>query len=290
MPSLALPDGRALEFEVSGPDGAPVLAFHHGTPSSAVQFTAMADTTHAHGLRLLTWSRAGYGTSDRRPGRDVASETADLAALLDHLGVEDCATAGWSSGGPHALACGALLPDRVWAVLCIASVAPYDAEGLDFLAGMGPENLDELGTALEGEEALRTWMDGAGAALATITGYQIAADLDSILPDIDKAMLTGEFAEDMAAGMRRAVLRGPNGWIDDDLAIFRPWGFDLDSITVPVDLWHGSADLMVPPSHGEWLAAHLPGVTAHLEEGEGHLSLTLGALDRMLDELVPHLR
>jgi pimeloyl-ACP methyl ester carboxylesterase len=107
-----------------------------------------------------------------------------------------------------------------------------------------------------------------------------------LLPDVDRAVLTGEFAEDMAAGMQEAIRPGLDGWLDDDLAFARPWGFGLAEITVPVMIWQGSADLMVPFSHGQWLAAAMPAAAAHLEQGEGHLSIALGALDRMLDELV----
>jgi len=283
---VTLVDGRELEVEISGPDGAPLLAFHHGTPGASVQLDAMVEATTARGLRLLTWSRAGYGASTRRPGRDVASEVADLVALLDHVGVDDCLVAGWSGGGPHALACGALAPDRVRAVLSIASVAPYDAPGLDFLAGMGADNVEEFGMALDSEDALRTWMAPQAAGLAVVTGEQINASLDSILPPVDKAVLTGDFADYMAASFHQAVSHGFDGWADDDLAFTRPWGFDLATISVPTYLWQGSEDLMVPFSHGEWLAAHIPGVTAHLEPGEGHVSIAVGALDRMLDELI----
>jgi pimeloyl-ACP methyl ester carboxylesterase len=90
----------------------------------------------------------------------------------------------------------------------------------------------------------------------------------------------------MAASFREAVRVSVDGWLDDDLAFTRPWGFGLAEITVPTMIWQGSADLMVPFAHGQWLAAQLPGASVHLEEGEGHLSVGIGALDQMLDELV----
>lgn len=286
---VTLSDGRELEVEITGPDGAPVLAFHHGTPGGSAQYPAMSAAAAERGVRFLTWSRAGYGNSTRRPGRDVASEVRTLEALLDHLGVDDCLVAGWSGGGPHALACGALLPQRVRAVLSIAGVAPYDAAGLDFLAGMGQDNIDEFGEALRGEDSLRAWMEPHEEELSTVTGDQITDSLDTILPEVDRAVLTGEFGEFMADSFHQALRTGVDGWVDDDLAFTRPWGFDLSSIGVPTYLWQGSEDLMVPFAHGEWLAARIPGVTAHLEQGEGHLSVAVGAFDRMLDELTRHL-
>jgi pimeloyl-ACP methyl ester carboxylesterase len=245
----------------------------------------LARGAHARGLRLVTWSRPGYGVSTRRAGRSVADDVDDVADLLDHLGADTCLVAGWSGGGPHALAAGALLPDRVQGVLCMAGVAPYDAEGLDFLAGMGEENIEELGLALAGEEPLREWLDRARSEMVDMTADDVVASLDTLLPPVDEAQVSGEFAEYLATEFRQAVSVSMAGWLDDDLAFTRPWGFDVGAMAVPTYLWQGSDDLMVPFAHGEWLAAHVAGATAHLEQGEGHLSVVLGALDRMLDEL-----
>jgi pimeloyl-ACP methyl ester carboxylesterase len=285
MPMITLADGRDLEVEVTGPDGAPVLLFHHGTPGASAQFGGMADEVHAHGHRLVTWSRAGYGASSRRPGRSVADEVDDARAVLDHVGAEDCVVAGWSGGGPHALACGALLADRVRGVLCIAGVAPYDADGLAFLDGMGEENHEEFGAALEGEEALRAYLEAARPELLEVTGDQISQQMATLLPPVDLESLSGTFGDFLAHEFRQAVSVGIDGWLDDDLAFTRPWGFELADITVPTYVWQGSEDLMVPFAHGRWLADRIPGVGAHLEQGEGHLSIGIGAMGRMLDEL-----
>lgn len=171
-------------------------------------------------------------------------------------------------------------------MLVIAGVAPYPAAGLDWMAGMGEENVVEFSTALRGEAELRPYLVREAKPLKEITAGQIIASLDTLLPDVDRAVLTGEFGDDMAAGFREAVRVSVDGWLDDDLAFTRPWGFALAEISVPTLIWQGSADLMVPFAHGQWLAAQLPGASVHLEEGEGHLSVGIGALDRMLDELV----
>jgi pimeloyl-ACP methyl ester carboxylesterase len=281
---VLLRDGRRLDVRVSGPaDGLP-LVFHHGTPGAATPIRALERAVHARGLRLVTTSRPGYGGSDRLPGRTVAAVADDTAAVLAQIGAERCLVAGWSGGGPHALACGARLPQAA-AVLVIAGVAPYGAAGLDWMAGMGAENITEFSAALAGEETLEPLITGIGDQLRKITGTEVASSMQTLLSDVDKAMLTGEFAEDMAASFREAVRVSVAGWIDDDLAFTRPWGFGFDEIAVPVMIWQGSADLMVPFAHGQWLARHLPDASAHLEEGEGHLSIGLGSLDRMLDEL-----
>ena len=286
MTDVVLPDGRSLEVIVTGPAEGVPLVFHHGTPGSAMQFTAIQRAVTDRGLRLVTLSRPGYGASTRLPGRRVADVAADTVAVLDHLDADRCLVAAWSGGGPHALACGALLPDRVVGVLSIASVAPFAADGLDWSAGMGDENVEEFGAAAGGEPALRRYLDAVRGEMVQITGEDLSRSMGTLLPPVDLAALTGEFADDLAASFRAAVANGVDGWLDDDLAFLQPWGFEPADVTVPTLLWQGVEDLMVPVSHGRWLAANLPKVTPHLEPGEGHLSVTLGAIDRMLDELV----
>ena len=283
---IDLPDGRRLDVEVSGPaDGVPLL-YHHGTPGAVTPFRAIARAAHARGLRLVTYSRAGYGSSDRLPGRTVVDVVADMTALLDHLGASRCLVAGWSGGGPHALATGARLADRVAGVLVIAGIGPYRAPGLDFLAGMGEQNIAEFGLALDGEAPLRRAHEEEAVGLREATPEQLVEQLSTLLPPIDVAVVTAEFGADLAANFAEALCTGVDGWVDDDLAFTVPWGFEFAELAVPVFLWQGSADLMVPFAHGQWMAAHLPGVIAHLEQDEGHLSIAVGALDRMLDELV----
>jgi pimeloyl-ACP methyl ester carboxylesterase len=287
MTMIDLPDGRRLEVEVSGPpDGIPLL-FHHGTPGSASQLGSMQAVANARGLRLVTYSRAGYGMSTRRPSRSVSDVTDDVSALLDVVGVSSALVAGWSGGGPHALACGALLPDRVAGVLVIAGIAPYAAPGLDWMSGMGEDNVEEFGFALQGEPALRRHLEELREThFAKLTGDTVTASMASLLPEVDRAILTDEFADDLATNIRLGVGKQVDGWVDDDLAFTRPWGFELTAVSVPTFVWQGTEDLMVPFAHGRWLADHLPGATVHLEVGEGHLSIAVGALDRMIDELV----
>jgi len=282
---VRLPDGRHVDIRVYEPaDGLP-LVFHHGTPSGGLPNRGLLRAAQARGLRVVTISRPGYGGSDRQPGRNVAGVAADTAAVLAELGADRCVVAGWSGGGPHALACGARLPAAA-AVLVIAGIAPYDAEGLDWLAGMGEDNITEFSAALNGEDALRPVLLAAREEIADATPADLVSSLDSLLPDVDRAVLTGEFAEDMLAAFRDGLANGIGGWLDEDLAFVRPWGFSLAEIAVPVMIWQGSEDLMVPFAHGQWLADRMPAAVAHLEHGEGHLSIGLGSMDRMLDELV----
>jgi pimeloyl-ACP methyl ester carboxylesterase len=209
----------------------------------------------------------------------------DTEAMLAAISADRCVIGGWSGGGPHALACAARL-DEAAAVLLIASVAPYEVEGFDWMAGMGEENLVEFRDALKGETHLRPYLEAMQAHLRNADVAAIVESLMSILPEVDRAVLTDEFGEDMASSFHEALRVGVDGWLDDDLAFARPWGFDLSEISIPAMIWQGSADLMVPFAHGQYLAAQLPHAAVHLEEGEGHLSIGLGAIERMLDELV----
>lgn len=284
---MTLPDGRQLDVEISGPDNGIPLIFHHGTPGSVTQFGAMRRAAHDRGLRLVTFSRAGYGDSTRLPGRTVVAAADDAKFLADHLDAPRFVTAGWSGGGPHTLATAAKLPDRVAGVLVIAGVAPYDAEGLDFLAGMGEENVTEFTKVQQGgEAAVRPGYERQAVEMRGGDAATLIKEMSTILPEVDRAVITDEFADDMVANFDEGLRLGVDGWIDDDLAFIEPWGFALDEIAVPSFMWQGSEDLMVPFAHGEWLAEHIPGVKAHLLQGEGHLSITVGALEQMLDELV----
>jgi pimeloyl-ACP methyl ester carboxylesterase len=271
--NVDLPDGRTLEYVVDGPDDGLPLVFHHGSPGAALLFPLITDAAAHHGLRTVMPSRPGYAGSTARPGRTVADVAGDVAALMDALGADRFVTVGWSGGGPHALATAALLPDRCQAASTMAGVAPYAGEGLDWVAGMGQENVEEFGAAVAGEAALSAYLETQAPVLARVTGADIIAALGDLVSDVDKRALTGEFADYMAASFRASVSAGIAGWRDDDLAFVADWGFPLDRLSVPVAVWQGAQDRMVPFAHGRWLIAHVAGVQAHLEPGEGHLSL-----------------
>jgi pimeloyl-ACP methyl ester carboxylesterase len=193
---------------------------------------------------------------------------------------------GFSGGGPHTLACAALAPERCLGTASVAGVAPYSAEGLDFLAGMGPENVEEFGLAARGADALTPFLDKEAAALRGVNGDQVAAAFGGLISGADAAVLTGEFAEELAQGLRGAVRNGIAGWRDDDLAFVADWGFPVVALTGRAAIWQGDQDKMVPFTHGQWLAAHIPGASVHLEPGAGHLTMAVTAIGRILDDLL----
>ena len=278
-------DGAVLEYLVSGPPDGRTLLFQPGTPNAGATFRAIVEPAAERGLRTVSYSRPGYGQSTPRPGRTVADAATDMATVLDAVGADEFVTLGWSGGGPHALAAGALLPERCQAVAVLAGVAPYPAHGIDWFTGMGEGNIEEFDAALAGAGELSALLESFAAELATVTGAGVTEAMASVLSPVDRAALSGEFAEELAAAMRRAVASGIAGWRDDDLAFVKDWGFPLDQINVPVDIWQGRQDRMVPFEHGQWLAAKVPNAQAHLFATEGHLSM-VNQIPALLAELL----
>jgi len=290
--TVRTPDDRSLQVIVPGPpDGTP-LVFHHGTPGGAAIYEPMARAATARAARLVVYARPGYGTSSPQPGRSIADAAADVAVILDTLGASRFVTMGWSGGGPHALACGQLLPQRCAAVACLASPAPYEAAGLDWLAGMAPENVTEFAAAAAGEREVTAMLEPVAAEVREITADQLTASMGELASAADRAVLHGELADYVAELFRAAVSTGIAGWRDDDLAFVRDWGFPTASAdgSPPVLVWQGDQDRMVPFAHGQWLAAHIPAARTHLVAGAGHLSVPLDTvIGELLDLAVPRL-
>jgi pimeloyl-ACP methyl ester carboxylesterase len=271
---VTLGDGRTLHVHDEGDPGGHAVVFHHGTPACGRLHPHDIEDARARGIRLIGFDRAGYGGSSADPGRSFGSAAADVAALLDILGAERFATWGHSGGGPHALACAALLPDRCVAAATLASVGPYGADGLDFLDGMGEMNVQEFQLMLERTpEELDQAVVQSQAELFSAGPDGLRQAMLTVLSPLDQETMTAEFAEWGYRVMSEGAATRIEGWRDDDLACVKPWGFELSDIRVPVLLLQGTEDLMVPPAHGRWLAAHIPGVEAEISETEGHLTL-----------------
>jgi pimeloyl-ACP methyl ester carboxylesterase len=283
---VAVADGRDIEYLTAGAEDGLPLVIHEGTPVGLSLNARLASAAAERNLRPVLLARPGYEASTPRPGRTVADVVPDTAAVLDALGAGEYLSIGFSGGGPHTLACAALAPGRCLAAASVAGVAPYSAAGLDFLSGMGPENIEEFGRAVRGVDALTPFLEKEAEALRAITGDQIVAALGGLISGADAAVLTGEFAADLAQGLRGAVRNGIAGWRDDDLAFVAGWGFQVDAAAGRAAIWQGDQDNMVPFAHGQWLAAHIPGARVHLEPGAGHLTMTVTAIDRILDDLL----
>jgi pimeloyl-ACP methyl ester carboxylesterase len=259
---LALDDGRVLRVYEAPPEGAGerlVVFWLHGTPNLGSPPEPLLPAAARLGVRWLSYDRPGYGGSTPDPGRNVASAAADVSAIADALGIGQFAVMGHSGGGPHALGCGALLPERVLGVVCGSALAPFDATGLDWFAGMAAAGAAELRTAAEGREALERFY-------ATLE-----FDPEQFTP-ADHAALAGEWA--WLATVAGQAFEGPmDGMVDDELAYVRPWGFAPGPIRPPVLFLHGEQDRMVPSSHGVWLARQTPGAPLWLGPDDGHVSV-----------------
>jgi pimeloyl-ACP methyl ester carboxylesterase len=278
---IELPDGRNLEVATLGEPSGHTVLFHHGTPGSANLVKMLAPLADDGSLFVVTTSRAGYGKSSRLEGRDVAAVVRDAGAALDSLGRSDYVAVGWSGGGPHALACAALDAPRCLAAWSLAGVVPTNLD-FDWTAGMGPENVEEFALAKEGGPEYETHIARYGDAFATATKDNVVELFGGLFSEPDKAVLEPESArEEFAASIRRGFEFGWHGFYDDDQAFMKEWGFDPTTITVPVSVWFGDQDLMVPRTHGEWLAKSLPTASKHFFAGDGHVSLFLSHLDEL---------
>ena len=271
MPQFKVKDGRELEILDNGITSDKAIIFHHGTPHHASAWSSWLEDAANRGIRALSYSRAGYGTSDRNFGRSVLSNNSDISLLLDGKNISSFVAIGWSGGGPHALA--NTFDHRNVGAITLAGVGEFGASDLDFLEGMGPENHDEFGAALKGEAEIDSWMNVNAGSMKNVTGAEIKEAFGGLIGDADKAVIEGDFADQMAATMRSGLAVSFDGWIDDDLAFVRPWGFNLSDISKPVFIWQGDDDFMVPHAHSKWLAEHIPGSQLKFVPGHGHISL-----------------
>jgi pimeloyl-ACP methyl ester carboxylesterase len=271
---LRLPDGRMLSVHETGPrePTAFALFWHHGSPQTGALLEPLVVAAQARNIRLVSYGRPSYGGSSPRPGRNVASAAGDVAAIADALGIGRFAVMGASGGGPHALACAALLTDRVFGTVTLAGVAPFTDE-FDWFAGMATPGA--LQAARQGREARARFAE--------------ADEFDpNIFTQADWATLRGEWSS-LGADAGKAGAAGPDGLIDDDTAFATDWGFDLGRIATPVLVVQGGEDRVVPPSHADWLLRAIPAAELWLRPRDGHVSV-LRAVQVAMDWLAAQLR
>jgi pimeloyl-ACP methyl ester carboxylesterase len=266
---LKLSDGRTLHIYDAWADGGARLAvfWHHGTPNLGAPPDPLLPAAAQRGIRWVSYDRPGYGGSTPHPGRDLAAAAADVAGIADALGIGQFAVMGHSSGSGYALACGALLAERVLGVVGVAGLAPFHAEGLDWFAGMGAAGAADLRAAAQGRAALED--------------HLAATDFDpEQFTPADHAALAGAWSW-LGEVAGQALEGGLGGMVDDDLATVAPWGFYPGQVRPPVLLLHGGQDRVAPSSHAKWLASRIPSAELWLRPDDGHISVLNSAAAAM---------
>jgi pimeloyl-ACP methyl ester carboxylesterase len=280
--------GRDLCVEIAGVDSGKTVLVQGGSPSSRHLYGPWIGDADRQGIRLISYDRPGYGGSSPAPNHSVADGAADVRSIAAALAVDQLAVWGYSGGGPYALACAALLPDLVVAAATVGSIAPYGAPGLDYFAGMGDLNVEEIRLYFTDPVAARKRSREARDQMLEATPEQEAEILRTLLSPVDAAELSGEFGQWLRRSTQEGLAPGDQGWWDDGVAHLSPWGFDLEATNVPVKVWHGRHDRFVPFQHGQWLAEHVSGAESELSNEDGHLTLLAAKVGHVHSWLLDH--
>jgi pimeloyl-ACP methyl ester carboxylesterase len=273
MRTVRAADGRRLSVATGGDaDGKPVVVCH-GTPGSGLLLEPWLEHAASAGVHLIAYDRPGYGGSAAQGGRTIASCADDVRAIAFSMGLRRVAVWGISGGGPHALACAALMPDLVCAAATLGSIAPSDALGDSWADGMGEANVEEYTLYRKDPTALKATYGVQREAMLDMTSGQVIEAIGSLVSPEEAAGLRGGLDAYFVSSVQDGLVAGVEGWWDDTVADMSPWDFDLSTIEVPVQVWHGRHDQFVPIRHGEWLIEHVPGSMACLSETDAHLTL-----------------
>lgn len=270
---LTLPNGRNLAIAQTGtPGGRPVI-YLHGTPGSRLNRYPFDEELARLNVRLITYDRPGYGASTRCPGRDIAAAAHDVRLIANHLSLATVPVFGHSGGGPHAIACAALLEGLVTKAAAIAAPAPFGAADPAWFDGFPETTITEFQTARQGRERLETYLTPPpGEAAQEPAAFDQLTDRG--LPQADRDYLAQPAVSAvMRSAARLALKQGPGGWVDDDVAFLTDWGFSPSATRTPLALWHGALDTLVPPSHLDRLSALIPEAQVNPEPGHGHSSM-----------------
>jgi pimeloyl-ACP methyl ester carboxylesterase len=281
-------DGRRLRVEIAGDSHRVVLAYM-GTPSAGVLYDGWVRDATGRDLTLITYDRPGYGGSSPQPERTVADCAADVRTISEAVGFDRCAVWGFSGGGPHALACAALLEDLVAAAATIGSPAPPDAPGLDYFDGASDEFREDVELFLSDRRAWERKGESQRDELLALSVDEFREAWSAGVSPADATEFQGDFGDWLYQSVQAALAPDAGGWTDDNVATETAWGFDPASISVPVKVWHGLDDRFVPIGHGRWLASTIPGAEAELRDGDGHLVVAGQRIAEVHEWLLRHL-
>lgn len=290
MIDLDVPDGDigVLRVRQDGDlNGTPIF-FLHGTPGARVLFPPNVAWAKANGVRLLAYDRPGYGGSSPRAGRTMLDAALEVETIAAALGLDRYTVLGYSGGGGPALACAAQSPKRVAAAVAGATLAPFDAVGLEWLATMDEENREDIELLQRDQPAWEERSKRQVLEMLELTPDLIRRNFGPVHGYHDSPEVEEELATFLCESTKEGLRSGIDGIREDALAQIRPWGFDIASIRIPVQIWHGENDRFVPVQHGRWLAAHIPGAESHIEPGLGHPSVFARRGESMLNWLRGH--
>jgi pimeloyl-ACP methyl ester carboxylesterase len=286
---LQLADDRVLRYQIAGTAHGNAVFLLHGALGSRLVHNSLSAAAADAGIRLVSYDRPGYGGSTPQPGRTVAAAADDVAAIADQLGVDRFAVWGTSGGGPFALACAALLLDRVAAAAAVAPLAPYQPRALDWFAGMADDVAQMYRLAVAGRDALQRTMPQLADVLTSADLASFVEFSSPTLPAPDQVILNTDAAASLFDNLREGLAPGAEGGIEDEWALIAPWEVDLAGVRAPVSLWSGEQDTDTPAGHARWLAAAIPGAELRLFPEAGPLSLVYGREQEVLDWLAQQL-
>jgi pimeloyl-ACP methyl ester carboxylesterase len=278
--SVALSDGRQLAYTDLGGPSSPVVMYFHGAPTSRLDLAVFGDAFAESGVRVVSADRPGYGGSSPQPGRRLENWPSDVAALAGHLGVERFAVLALSSGGPYAVACAALLPERVASAGIVAGVTDFGWPG----AWSGYSE-DEVTIMRIGDEARAVaWCEARYGADGR--GF-MEAGLGELAPADHAALEDEALATALMTTVGEGFRQGVGGYAQDITVQGRPWSFDAAVVNAPVWILHGDADTVVPVAHARHTAELIPGARLLTWPDEGHISIFTKVPDLIADLIAP---
>lgn len=284
--TILLEDGRYLGYaEYGDRTGFPILYFHGGQ-ESRLSSAFMHTTAKEMGVRIISPDRPGIGLSSYQSGREFLDWPDDVKQLTEYLGLCQFSVFGLSGGAPHVLACLHSMPDRIVQATIVCGAAPYNYTGS--MEGMWfPVRIFHWLASQENPNGLQKVIQMDFQDLMTKPEERIF-QFQNYLPDPDKDIMNQypEYGWGFIDGSQEAYAQGIDGVAQEWKLYVKDWGFELETIDHPINLWFGEEDIMAPQQRAIYLHDHLPQSNLHFLQNEGHFSLIRNHLAQILEELL----
>ncbi len=267
MDVLTLADGRQLSYDVYGdPDGVPVI-FSHGLSDSRLIRNPDEDLTRSLGVRMIAADQPGVGGSTPQKGRRMVDWGADMEELADSLGLDTFAVAGHSGGGPHTLSVAVRMADRVTKGVLASPVGPFDQDGFARMLVM--KDLKLVVKLRHLHQVIRWAYESDVKKAKKDIGTFVEATAESDPSDADTFLSDPAQREMFEANFTAGMMQDEEGLYEMTMALWN-WGFELEDVTQPFDVFYGDADDIISPEMPAHVAERLPQGTAHVWPGAGH--------------------